>query len=245
MQLRFLEGHMGGRLQGVEGFPGDVFCVNVPECIGDTAQATFLSEFESIRWAKLAGAWSVTARAQDELSYRLLAIPGQDTLDIEIHLTNESDRVWEQSMAFNCFSCYEAPAVRDFELVRHHIGARNPDELLRRLPRRASARSGVQVFGVNGAPPIDQIPFAAAFQATAPFVAQDWLAVSSRDGRRLVAAVSKPALFLFQNCEFACIHSAPGFGRLAPGQSARALTRLYFVEDSLRGWYARMRAELG
>ena len=64
-------------------------------------------------------------------------------------------------------------------------------------------------------------------------------------GTRLVAVVSKPALFLFQNMEYSCIHSGAGFGRLEPGQSGEAVTRLYFVQGAVEQWRDRMLAEMG
>lgn len=73
---------------------------------------------------------------------------------------------------------------------------------------------------------------------------EGWLAIQSRGGKRLAAVVSKPALFLFQNMEYSCIHSSPGFGPLPPGKTGEALTRVYFVEASLEGWYERMKREM-
>ena len=245
MQFTPNQGHMGGRLYGVAGFPGDEFALNLPECIGDTARVLWGGDFGTIQWLDVGGAWAASGRVTAEASFRMMVVPGVDTLDIDLQLVNESNRTWASSMAFNCFASANAPSVRDFELVRHHVGLRGDCARLHPLPRLTSARPGIQVYGVSGAPAIADIPFAAAFKATAPFGCEDWLAVRSRDDRRLVAAVSKPALFLFQNCEFSCIHACPSFGRLAPGESGEALTRLYFVEDSLRGWYQRMRAELG
>ena len=66
------------------------------------------------------------------------------------------------------------------------------------------------------------------------------MAIRSRDGKRLVAVVSEPALYTFQNREYSCIHSAASFGALNPGESGEALTRIYFVESDLETWYGRM-----
>ncbi len=71
------------------------------------------------------------------------------------------------------------------------------------------------------------------------------MAIQSRDGKRLVATASDPAMFLFQNMEYSCIHSAAGFGPLKPGESGEAVTRVYFVEAGLEDWHARMPADMG
>ena len=70
------------------------------------------------------------------------------------------------------------------------------------------------------------------------------MAIVSRDGKRLIATASQPALYLFQNMEYSCIHSAQSLGALAPGEKGRALTRVYLVEAPLREWHARMKREL-
>ncbi len=56
------------------------------------------------------------------------------------------------------------------------------------------------------------------------------MAIRSMDDRHMVAVVSKPALFTFQNREYSCIHSSPTFGPLKPGETGANLTRIYFVE---------------
>ena len=72
---------------------------------------------------------------------------------------------------------------------------------------------------------------------------EGWLAIRARDDRHMVATVSKKALYTFQNREYSCIHSAPTFGPLKPGEEGNAITRIYFVEATLEDWYERMTRE--
>ena len=67
---------------------------------------------------------------------------------------------------------------------------------------------------------------------------------SGRDGKRLVATVSKPDLFLFQNREFSCIHCDTGFSEMRPGQTAEAINMFYFVASRLATWHRRMETEM-
>jgi hypothetical protein len=60
----------------------------------------------------------------------------------------------------------------------------------------------------------------------------------------MVAVVAKPALYTFQNREYSCIHSAPTFGSLGPGETGTAFSRIYFVEATLEEWYERMVREM-
>lgn len=64
------------------------------------------------------------------------------------------------------------------------------------------------------------------------------------EAERLAAIVSRPTLFLLQNMEYSCIHSASSLGALAPGQTGEAWLRLYFVESPLEEWHRRMRREM-
>jgi hypothetical protein len=134
--------------------------------------------------------------------------------------------------------------VRDFEGVRHWLRVGGELRRLHDLPRRYSERPGVQFFNVLGAPPVAEIPFAHAFDASPDFTAEGWLAIQARDGARLVAVATKRSLCLFQNSELSCVHCVPDFGALGPGDSAETLTRIYVVESSLEDWYLRMRGEL-
>jgi hypothetical protein len=70
------------------------------------------------------------------------------------------------------------------------------------------------------------------------------MAIVSRDGRKLVATVSQPGLFLFQNREYACIHCGTGFGEMKPGHTAEAINKVYFVMATMEEWHARMRSEM-
>lgn len=226
-------------------FPGESFSFGIPEAIGDTAHTYW---FGSIKpdWREMGeGAWRSTGRQPGELSYTLDVVPGADTVDIRIELRNESDRVWAQSHAFNCINCGGAQSVVDHECRRHWVGVGGRLRRLIQVPRVFGPRPAVQLYSVEGAPKGADIPFVAGFRSTPDdVVLEGWMAISSRDGKRLVATASRPALYLFQNMEYSCIHSAQSLGALAPGETGRALTRVYFVEATLPEWHTRMRREL-
>jgi len=232
------------RLTDIPAFPGARFGLGYPEAIGDAAQACW---FNLIRpdWERANGgeSWQSIGSVAGELSYSLLVTPADDVVVVRLTLTNESDRTWRQSLAFNCFQCGSAP-IRDHECLRHWVRAGGEFKRLVELPRVFSPRPAVQLYSVEGAPRGMDIPFVAGFRATPDVVLEGWMAIQSRDGKRLVATVSKPALFLFQNMEYSCIHSAAGFGRLEPGQTAEAVNRVYCVEAPLEAWHKRMKADL-
>lgn len=244
MRVRYSNGNMFCSVTDVPAFPEGSFGLGIPEAIGDAAAARWFGSVNPA-WGQLSETTCrTTGFAEGELSYAIEIQPHEDYLDIKAELTNRSARVWEQSLAFNCFCCSGADAISDHECVRHYVGVNGKPRRLVEVPRVFGPRPTIQLYNVEGAPRGRKIPFVKGFHATPDVVLEGWMAIQSRDGRRLVAAVSKPALFLFQNMEYSCIHSAPGFGRLEPGRTGRALTRIYFSEGAIDDWYARMKRDL-
>ncbi len=238
-------GMAGGSLECVPAFPGESFSVGMPESIGDAAHTTPIYDADALWTDTGGGVWTCAGGSPGELDYALTVTPAEDWVDFDFVLTNRSTRHWDQSMAFNCFMPLDAPSVKDHECVRHWCRQGRRFRTLTEVPRRFSARPTVQAYSIAGAPRADTLPCTAHFHATPDVLLDDWLAIVARDGARLMAAVSRPALFLFQNMEYSCIHSAAGFGALGPGETGCAKTRLYLVQSSLPTWYARMKAELG
>lgn len=246
-RIRFVghDGAMAGTLDNVPCFPGESFSLGIPEAIGDSARAMWFGSV-CVEWRELGdGVWQSNGHADSELDYVLTVTPRADTVDISITLTNRSEREWPHGMAFNCFNCGAATSVRDYECVRHYAGIGGRAARLIEIPRKFGPRPTVQLYNVLGAPRGSEIPFVAGFRATPEPVLEGWLAIQARDRKRMVAVVSRPALFLFQNMEYSCIHSAPGFGPMKPRDTSEALTRVYFVEASPEDLRSRMREEMG
>ena len=108
-------------------------------------------------------------------------------------------------------------SIRDNECLRTWVRTGGEFKRLVELPRVFGPRPAVQLYSVEGAPLGKDIPFVPNFAATPDLVIEPWMAMVSRDGKRLVATVSKPGLFLFQNREFSCIHCGTGFWRNEAG----------------------------
>ena len=229
----------------VPALPGNTFEVHFPESIGSTRSAKWFNTIE-ICWNEQAdGRWSAEGGLPGELSFTIDVIAHQDHLDFHQTLTNNSDQPWQQTMAFNCFNGGTSPEIRDHDCTRHWVRSGGKFYRLSELPRVFGPRPTLQLYSVEGQPQGNNIPFVSWFKATPDNVhIEGWLAIQSRDGKKLVAAVSKPALFTFQNLEYSCIHSSPTFGPLDPGQTGRAFSRLYFVEATVDKWYARMTKDM-
>ncbi|MFN0007999.1 MAG: hypothetical protein ACKVXR_08845 [Planctomycetota bacterium] len=236
---------MIGIVSQVPEFQGDYFFLNAPESIGDANQVVHVMNMVP-SWSDLGnGVWRTDGHAPGELDFVLTVTPGYDTLDVHLSLTNNSNRIWTNTLAFTCFNCGSANSLADHECARHW--GRNAEQFKRltQMRRRFGPRPTIQAYSVEGATPATLLPFVNNFQATPDLVLEPWLAIQTRGGNRLAGVVSNPGSFLFQNSEFSCIHSGPSFGVLNPGQTEQALTRVYLVRATLQDWYRRMKVEMG
>ena len=235
---------MRGQFSAIPAFPGERFGIVIPEAIGDAGRTQWQNVIHPVWDEPVDGTWTSRARVEGVLSYAATVSCTDETADIWITLTNESQEHWEQTCAFTCFQVGAAPSIRDHDCLRHWTAEQGELRRLIELPRFFGPRPTIQLYSVEGAPPGRDIPFVANFRATPEVTVEPWLAVTSADESRLAAVVAKPALFLFQNMEYSCIHSCPTFGPLAPGESGRGLTRVYFVEGGVATWRERMMDEM-
>ncbi len=245
IQLHGVNGQMHCRVGDIPAFPGCATSLGYPESIGDAARPVWYGGLKPTWERSPDGAWVSRGSRPGELRYEMTVTPHLDFIETRYRLTNESDRRWAQSLAFNCVQCGSMPEIRDHECRRTWVEHAGQLRRLIELPRVFGPRPTIQLYSVAGAPEGAAIPFVANFRATPDLVLGGWIAVTSRDGRRLVATVSRPALFLFQNMEYGCIHSASGFGPLNPGETGEGVNRVCFVESSLADWRQRMTEDLG
>ncbi len=235
---------MSARIMNVPGFEGDVFELNFPESIGPTNYSRWFDIIQCSWQEHEDSNWSGRGWVEGEIEYTIDVEIHEDYVDFILRLTNKSDETWEETQAFNCVSARYAPSVRDHECKRHWVRTGGVLKTLIELPRVFGPRPALQLYSVESAPEGKNIPFVEAFHSTPEDVAiEGWMAIRARDGKHLLATVSKPALYTFQNREYSCIHSAPTFGALKPGETGTALTRVYFVEATVEEWYNRMKAE--
>jgi hypothetical protein len=245
IKLKGQPGIMACTVTDIPTFPGESFTIAYPEAIGDVAQPFWFGTIKP-KWEERAnGVLISTGEQAGELSYEMTVTPGVDAVKADFKLTNHSRHTWKQGMAFNCFQCAAAPSIRDHDCLRHWVRVDGEFKRLMEVPRVFGPRPAIQLYSVEGAPLGKDLPFVADFNTTPDVVIEPWMAITSRDGKKLVATVSKPGLFLFQNREYSCIHCGTGFGEVHPGQTASASNIVYFVEDTLQHWHRRMQADLG
>ncbi len=250
--MRFLpnlertDGMNSGHFDFIKAFPLGTVQLGFPEAIGDVDLTAWVYRGIKVTWDQLPdGTWRCKGDQPGELTYSYEIRCAADYADVVYTITNKSNRTWKQSFAFNCVNGSATDRIRDLEAARHWVRtAKGEFKRLVEVPRAIGPRPTIQFYSVVGQPRAESLRFVDNFKATHKDVTlEGWLAIQSTDGKALLATVSKPALFLFQNMEYSCIHSALAFGHLEPGQSASGVTRVYIVEATVEDWYHRMQRE--
>ena len=244
IKLQGQPGVMACTASEIPALPGSTFTLAYPEAIGDADAPVWFSSIKPTWEAGADGAWISRGAQPGRLAYDLALTPGPDCVTTRFRLTNQGKSTWKQGMAFNCFQCDKDHTIRDNDCLRTWVRTGGEFKRLVELPRVFGPRPAIQLYSVEGAPLGKDIPFVAGYKATPNLVIEPWMAIVSRDGRKLVATVSKPGLFLFQNREYSCIHCGTGFGEVKPGETAEATNRVYFVETTLQAWHPRMKADM-
>jgi len=217
-------------------FPGDVFALTVPETIGDVEEVLLNFPGHEPRWTgpDAAGAIGYTL-ANDKVRFEARVVPFCDHLDVWQTITNLTDRTWRHAFSFSC--CNPRP-VLDKTFQRTYLATAEGPTRIADIPLTASTRP-LQLYHLQG----KQYPshtFIDAFQATCATPAADsWIATVAADGRSVLGVAAQEAAFLFSNSEFGCIHSAPDFGDVPPGETRTRLMRVYAMPGDLQTFIRR------
>lgn len=236
-------------LTDVESFPDGDFTFVFPEAIGCLDSQESYYGIEPV-WERVSpDEWECRGAVEDELSYVMRITVADPLVTADIELRNESAERWRGSTAFNCFnpgswrSTSPGSAVQsgvgdvsDYECTRHWVRSDGEFRRLVELPRTFGPRPTLQYYPLEGGPNLDSFPEEMRARVS-PATIEEWIAIESTDGDRVVAVRSEPAYAVFQNMEYSCIHSVSSFGSLSPGESATATTTVYFVEATVREWY--------
>ena len=78
------------------------------------------------------------------------------------------------------------------------------------------------------------------FGATSPDRTDgSWIVTLSEPAGAYMAATAMQAAFLFDNLDRCCLHAAPGFGDIGPGEGSTTVSRLYLAKGTLDDFLQR------
>jgi hypothetical protein len=232
---------------GVPLLDDQIFTLAVPETIGCRKRMLINWPDVDIRWKgpDKAGVVSCFWTRADVVRYTAQLTPAADYVDIEMTVTNLGEQLLRDVFAFNCLNPTGASAFKDFKLKRTYMSAHGESLQMSGTKRIKGHMPTLQFYLHEQVPWGTESSFVRGFGATSPQRTDDnWIVTLSDPPGSYLAATSLDSLFLFDNLDRCCIHSAPNFGDIGPGQSSTAVCRLYFARGNLQDFLRRYRFEV-
>ncbi len=227
---------------------GQSFALGIPETIG--ARERMILNFPDVdgklTWTGPAEDGSVASQwtSEGEVHYHVRLVPGDDFVDIEMTVGNLSADTWRDVFAFNCLNPTGAPDFQDWKLERTYMSSHGRPLQMAKTRRVRGHMPTVGFYTHEQTPWGHESPFVRGFSATSPNRTDDsWIATISEDGKSHMAATSLDALFLFDNLDRCCIHSATSFGDIGPKEKSSTVARLYLAQGGLGEFLARFQAD--
>lgn len=230
----------------VPALDNQVFALGVPETIG--CREAMLVNFPEakIKWQgpDREGVVSCSWGPGGRISYSLRLIPAVDYVDVEMTIRNHTEFLWHDVFAFNCLNPIQAPVFKDWKLERTYMSAQGQPLPMAQTTRVKGHMPTVGFYLPERIQLGQESVFVRGFGATSPDRTDgSWIATLSEPAGAYMAAAAMNAAFLFDNLDRCCIHAAPGFGDIGPGEASTTVSRLYLAKGTLDIFLKRQEAD--
>lgn len=230
----------------VNDFPGQSFALGIPETIGSSEGMILNFPEVDISWSgpDRSGVCEHTWTSDAKIEYTARLIPHDDYVDVEMTIKNISRNNWTNVFSFNCLNPVAAEEFQDWNLERTYMSKNgNPFRMDSTTRINDGNMKTVQFYLHENY--LNVSPFVKGFKATSPDKTDDtYIVTMSSDGSSYMAATSPNALFLFDNLDRCCIHSATDFGDIPSGGERTVTSRFYFAKGSLDDFLSRYESEV-
>jgi hypothetical protein len=230
----------------VPGLDNQAFALGIPETIG--CREAMLVNFPEARieWqgpgpnGEVSCSWGPGGR----ISYDLKVIPADDFVDVEMTIHNHTEFLWHGVFAFNCVNPIEAPSFLDWKLGRTYMSSQGKPLCMARTGRVKGHMPTVGFYLPAWIQNGEESIFVRGFGATSPDRTDgSWIVTLSEPAGSYMAATAMETAFLFDNLDRCCIHSAPGFGDIAPQEKSTTVSRIYLAKGTLESFLQRLEAD--
>jgi creatinine amidohydrolase len=230
----------------VPSLDNQTFALGIPETIG-CREAMLLNFPEAkIEWTKPDpdGAVSCSWGPGGRVFYMAKLVPAPDYVDVEMTVRNHTEFLWHDVFAFNCLNPIDAPAFRDWKLQRTYMSSKGKPLCMAQTTRTKGHMPTVGFYLPEPVKPGQESIFVRTFGATSPDRTDgSWIVTLSEPAGAYMAATAVQTAFLFDNLDRCCLHSAPSFGDIGPGQSSTTVSRLYLAKGTLNDSLKRQAAD--
>ena len=223
-----------------------VFALGIPETIG--CREALLVNFPEARidWEgpDSAGAVSCSWGPGGRISYSLRLTPAEDYVDIEMTVRNHTEFLWHDVFAFNCVNPIKAPAFQDWKLLRTYMQSQGQPRCMAETKRVQGNMPTVQFYLPEHVSGGTESVFVRGFGATSPDRTDgSWIVTVSEPAGTYMAATAWESAFLFDNLDRCCLHAAPSFGDIGPGEASTTVSRIYLATGDLTEFLERQAAD--
>ncbi len=222
------------------------FALGLPETIG--CREALLVNFPEARveWqgpdadGVVACSWGPGGR----ISYALRLVPAEDFVDVEMTVRNHTEFLWRDVFAFNCLNPIEAPTFQDWKLERTYMSRHGKPFLMSGTKRVQGHMPTVGFYLPERVEAGTESIFVRGFGGTSPDRTDgSWIVTLSEPAGAFMAATVVETAFLFDNLDRCCLHAAPSFGDIGPGEASTTVSRLYLAQGTLEDFLKRQAAD--
>jgi len=222
------------------------FALGIPETIG--CREALLVNFPEARieWEgpDSAGVVACSWGPGGRISYSLRLVPGEDFVDVEMTVRNHTEFLWRDVFAFNCVNPIQAPTFQDWKLGRTYMQSQGKPRCMDETRRVQGSMPTVQFYLPEDVSSGSESVFVRGFGATSPDRTDgSWIVTVSEPAGGYMAATASEAAFLFDNLDRCCLHAAPSFGDIGPGEASTTVSRIYLAQGDLQQFVERHAAD--
>lgn len=230
----------------VPGLDNQAFALGIPETIG--CREAMLVNFPEakVEWqgpdadGVVSCAWGPGGR----ISYTLRLVPADDYVDLEMTIRNHTEFLWHEVFAFNCLNPIHAPTFQDWKLERTYMSTQGKPLCMAQTTRVTGPMPTVGFYLPERIPAGKESVFVRGFKATSlDRTDGSWIVTLSEPAGSYMAATACEAAFLFDNMDRCCLHAAPSFGDIGPGEDSTTVSRLYLARGTLDEFVQRQAAD--
>ncbi len=230
----------------VPALDNQAFALGIPETIG--CREAMLVNFPEARidWqgpdenGVVSCSWGPGGR----IAYTLRLVPAADHVDVEMTIRNHTEFLWRDVFAFNCINPIQARTFQDWKLQRTYMSRQGKPFRMSETTRVQGHMPTVGFYLPEHVRAGEESVFVRGFGATSPDRTDgSWIVTLSEPTGSYMAATALEAAFLFDNLDRCCLHSAPSFGDIGPGEASTTVSRFYLAQGTLEGFLQRMEAD--
>ncbi len=217
------------RLQAI---PDQAFMLVFPEWFTSNE----IGVWAPFEWNKAATARSwIKDQYSATLTFRFAQSCEKLELKWECEFRNGADKALTDLAAFNCLALNWAPLFKDLAMERTWGTDQNGSSVLLKdvAKTQGQGKRTMQFYPATDGIDLEHTEKIADFGViSTACLSGDRIGVESKDGRWLVETIVEgPVAYFFNNWEanHGCIHAAPLFGTVEPGESSIATGRIVFT----------------